>query len=67
MTRVLCPIDGVIYSPANRADRLFENGSWVRSTVGDALRETAQRFPDRAALVGDDRTITFAELGPVMA
>jgi pyochelin biosynthesis protein PchD len=62
MTRVLCPIDGVIYSPANRADRLFENGSWVRSTVGDALRETAQRFPDRPALVGDDRTITFAEL-----
>jgi non-ribosomal peptide synthetase component E (peptide arylation enzyme) len=55
-------MEGVVYPSIDRADRSFDNGSWVRSTVGDALRATARRFPDRPALISDERSITLAEL-----
>lgn len=55
-------IPGVRYRDAEQADRYFESGVWVASTVGDALRATARRFPDRDALITDDRRMSFAEL-----
>ncbi|MGN7979669.1 AMP-binding protein [Burkholderia sp. 22313] len=62
MAGILSPIEGVTYPTAARAARSFANGAWVDSTVGDALRATAQRFPDRPAFISDERTITFREL-----
>ncbi|MGQ9367026.1 AMP-binding protein [Azospirillum sp. ST 5-10] len=62
MTRILSPIDGVAYRPAAEAERWYANGGWVRATLGDALRATAARHPDKPAVVSDERTITFAEL-----
>ncbi len=35
---------------------------WSTLTIGEALRDTARRFPDRAALVGMGTTVSFAEL-----
>jgi fatty-acyl-CoA synthase len=35
---------------------------WSTLTIGEALRGTARRFPDRAALVGMGTTLSFAEL-----
>ena len=62
MAGILSPIVGVTYPTAERAARSFANSAWTDSTVGDALRKTARRFPDRAAFISDERTITFREL-----
>ena len=35
---------------------------WSTLTIGEALRGTARRFPDRTALVGMGTTVSFAEL-----
>ena len=56
------PIQGVTYPPAQRAVESLANGSWIASTVGDALRSTARRVPDRTAFISDERLITFGEL-----
>lgn len=62
MAGILSPISGVTYPMAERAIRSFASGAWTDSTVGNALRTTAARFPDRPAFVSDERTITFREL-----
>ncbi len=36
--------------------------SWEPITIGEALRRTALRYPEREALVGEGQRITFAEL-----
>lgn len=56
------PIEGVIYHPEDRAQRYFASGAWERRTVGDALRATARRCPDRTALITDEGSLTFQEL-----
>jgi pyochelin biosynthesis protein PchD len=55
------PIDGVVYPSAEDADRYERVGAWNPLTAGDALRATAARFPDKAAIVNDDRRLTYAE------
>lgn len=62
MTGIRNPISGVVYTPADQAERYLADGAWIPSTVGDALRATAARHPDKPALIGDERTVTFAEL-----
>jgi pyochelin biosynthesis protein PchD len=62
MSGIQSPIEGVIYPSAQRAAASLASGSWIDSTVGDALRATAKRHPDRAAFVSDERTIDFREL-----
>lgn len=62
MPAILSPIEGLQYPPSERAAAYFAAGAWIDSTVGDALRATAQRHPQRAAFISDERTITFAEL-----
>ncbi|HEV7915016.1 MAG TPA: AMP-binding protein [Albitalea sp.] len=65
MTRTLSPIDGVTYPTAQRAAASIASGSWIASTVGDALRATAQRHPDRAAFISDERRLSFRELDEI--
>jgi pyochelin biosynthesis protein PchD len=62
MQNVKSPITGVTYPPAERAAMFLATGGWIGSTVGDALRATAARFPGRPAFIGADRTLTFEEL-----
>ena len=61
MTNILSPIEGVSYPPPERAAASLANGSWVASTVGDALRGSAMRHPDRAAFISDERTLSYRE------
>ncbi|MFP3506110.1 AMP-binding protein [Burkholderia sp. SIMBA_062] len=61
-TRIEQPIAGVVYPGRIRAEAALASGAWIASTVGDALRATAQRHPARSAFIGHDRTIDFAEL-----
>ena len=58
------PIAGVSYREAEEAKRYFASGAWIDMTLGDALRRTALRFPDRIAFVSDEggRRLTFREL-----
>lgn len=44
------------------ADKPWLNHDWTLLTYGGALRQSAERYPDRKALVGMGRTLTFAEL-----
>ena len=62
MAYIEYPIAGVTYPTRERADAALASGSWIESTVGDALRKTAQAHPQRMAFIGDDRSVTFAEL-----
>ena len=55
------PIEGVVYPSAEDADRYAEVGAWNPSTAGDALRATAAQFPDKSAIVNDDRHLTYSE------
>jgi non-ribosomal peptide synthetase component E (peptide arylation enzyme) len=55
------PIDGVIYPSPEDAERYARLGAWNPLTAGDALRATAARFPDKAALVGGGRRLTYGE------
>lgn len=62
MTGILHPIEGVTYCRPELAEQYFRRGVWTDRTVGQALRETTQRFPDRPAYISDERSVTFAEL-----
>ncbi|MBL0420708.1 AMP-binding protein [Ramlibacter sp. AW1] len=62
MAPIHCPIEGVTYHPPERAARWLADGSWVDGTVGDALRASARRHPDRLALISDERSLSYAEL-----
>jgi len=56
------PLAGVVYPTAARADAALASGAWIGSTVGDALRATARRHPQRVAFIGETRRIDFTEL-----
>lgn len=62
MSYVEQPIAGVVYPTRARAEAALASGCWIKSTVGDALRRTAQLYPQGQAFIGDERSITFAEL-----
>ena len=55
-------IDGVVYTPPEQARRYFEKRLWIDLTVGDALRRTAARVPDRIAFASEEGELTFREL-----
>jgi non-ribosomal peptide synthetase component E (peptide arylation enzyme) len=55
-------IDGVVYPSHDRAQTSLRNGSWLATTVGDALRQTALRYPSREALISDEGVLTFEQL-----
>jgi pyochelin biosynthesis protein PchD len=62
MRDIQSPIEGVTYPSDQRATASLANGSWVASTVGDCLRATAARYPDRLAFISDERSLTFRAL-----
>lgn len=62
MRGVFHPIDGVTYCAPELAQRYFASKAWADTTLGDALRATAARVPERPAFITDEATITFAEL-----
>lgn len=55
-------IEGVDYASPVQAQKYLESGAWMNTTVGDALRQTAQRLPDKPALITDEGSLTFAQL-----
>src|SRR5687768_7181667 len=55
-------IDGVVYTPPDQARRYFEKKLWIDLTVGEALRRTARRVPDRIAFAAEDGELTFRGL-----
>ncbi|MDX3895871.1 AMP-binding protein [Pusillimonas sp.] len=62
MTEPIHPIEGVVYADSEEAKQYLETGAWINSNVGDMLRQTAQRLPDKAALITDEGGVTFDEL-----
>lgn len=62
MNNINYPIDGVVYPSAERAQAALASGSWIASTVGDALRHTARQYPERMAFISDERSVSFADL-----
>ncbi len=62
MNNINYPIDGVVYPSAERAQAALASGSWIGSTVGDALRHTARQYPERMAFISDERSVSFADL-----
>jgi non-ribosomal peptide synthetase component E (peptide arylation enzyme) len=55
-------LDGVVYCEQSEAATYFAAGAWIDHTVGQALAITARRCPNKAAFIGDDRSVTFYEL-----
>jgi non-ribosomal peptide synthetase component E (peptide arylation enzyme) len=55
-------LEGVVYCDATRAAEYFKAGAWIDRTVGQALRETARRVPEKPAFISDERNVSFAEL-----
>ena len=55
-------LEGVVYTPADQAEQYFEKKLWLDLTVGDALRGTAARVPDRIAFASEEGELTFRQL-----
>lgn len=55
-------IEGVVYCGPEQAGEYFRAGAWIDRTVGESLRASARKFPDRPAFISDERSVTFAEL-----
>ncbi len=60
--RVRVPLEGVTYCDPLTAGNYLRSGGWLDRTVAQQLRETAQAFKDRTALICDDQSLTFSEL-----
>src|SRR2546425_2828757 len=55
-------IEGVIYTPAGSARNFLERGLWINLTVGEALRRTAARVPERIAFASEEGELAFRQL-----
>src|SRR2546428_7618741 len=55
-------IEGVIYTPAGSARDFLEKRLWIDLTVGEALRRTAARVPERIAFASEEGELTFRQL-----
>ena len=62
MDRVRFPIEGVTYHSATDVETYRRNGSWLWSTIGDALRTAALDAPDVTYIASDEGALTFAEV-----
>jgi pyochelin biosynthesis protein PchD len=56
------PIEGVTYPSPGDARVFFERKAWIDLTVGEALRRTAVRVPDRIAFASEEGELTFRQL-----
>lgn len=55
-------IAGVRYRPRTDWDAHIASGDWLDCTAGEILRRAAAREPEKVAVVGHDRDLTFREL-----
>jgi pyochelin biosynthesis protein PchD len=55
-------LEGVIYRDEAEIRRYIASGSWADLTIGDALRRTAARAPDRLAYASEEGKLSFREL-----
>jgi non-ribosomal peptide synthetase component E (peptide arylation enzyme) len=62
MSGPLLPLEGVTYASAAEARAYFEKKLWLPLTVGEALRRTAQRVPERIAFASEEGELSFREL-----
>src|SRR5439155_4208310 len=62
MPGIHLPLDGVTYTPPDQAKEFFRRKLWIDLTVGDALRRTAARVPERTAFASEDGELTFRQL-----
>jgi 2,3-dihydroxybenzoate-AMP ligase len=53
---------GVVYHPEDVVARYRELGALTDETLGQAVHETARRFPDRTALITPDTRLTYREM-----
>ena len=62
MTRSEPGRHGVVAFPAEFQERYRREGWWRGEVLGDLLRSTADRTPERVALVGGPEPLTYGEL-----
>ena len=55
-------LPGVIYRDDADVRRYIASGSWVDVTIGEALRRTASRVPERLAFASEEGRLSFREL-----
>ena len=55
-------LEGVIYRDEAEVQRYIASGSWADLTIGEALRRTAARVPDRLAFGSEEGRLGFREL-----
>jgi non-ribosomal peptide synthetase component E (peptide arylation enzyme) len=55
-------LEGVIYRDEAQVRRYIASGSWSDLTLGDALRRSAARLPDRLAYGSEEGRLSFREL-----
>jgi pyochelin biosynthesis protein PchD len=55
-------LPGVTYRSDAEVRRYIASGSWVDLTIGEALRRTAARVPDRLAFASEEGRLSFREL-----
>jgi len=55
-------IPGVRYRSEEEKRRHLASGAWLPMTAGDSLRDAASAVPDKAAVIAEDGTYTFAQL-----
>lgn len=56
------PMPGITYHSQQFARRQLALGNWLDLTIGESLRVTAAATPGKAAVIGPDGPVTFAEL-----
>jgi salicylate---[aryl-carrier protein] ligase len=62
MAGPLLPLEGVVYTPPAQAKAYFSRKLWLDLTVGEALRRTAARVPQRIAFASEEGELTFRGL-----
>jgi len=62
MAGIELPIDGVTYTPPEQAKEFVRRRLWLDLTVGEALRRTARRVPERVAFASEEGELTFRQL-----
>lgn len=55
------PLEGVRYPDATLVSRYLDAHAWKASTLGDECRAAAIEYPQQPFLIGDDRSLTYAE------
>src|SRR3990172_12260290 len=55
-------LEGVFPFPPEFAKRYRERGYWTDKSIAEEFSIVFQRYADRVALIGGDRSLTYAEL-----